>query len=275
MKVPILCYHSCNAGDSYATDDHIALASDLRTIREFGFRVVPLDWIVGAVLGERDPLRNCVGLACDDGVDLDWRDAEHPSFGWRRSFANIIRDFSAEVGPIFPPVEMTSFVIASPRVRKELEVACLGGLNWWNDTWWRTAEASGVLKIENHSFDHVHPLATKVAQHHQCKGDFALVDTWEDCEAQVAAASAYITRQSGRAPTYLAYPYGQASDYIRQCYLPQRGVALGLRAAFSIEHSYVTRGSDRWFLPRFTHGAADTSSPADLERILRESQLDA
>jgi len=149
MKVPILCYHSCNAGDSYATDDHIALASDLRTIRESGFRVVPLDWIVGAVLGERDPLRNCVGLACDDGVDLDWRDAEHPSFGWRRSFANIIRDFSAEVGPIFPPVEMTSFVIASPRVRKELEVACLGGLNWWNDTWWRTAEASGVLKIEN------------------------------------------------------------------------------------------------------------------------------
>jgi len=274
MKVPILCYHSCNAGDSYATDDHFALASDLRTIYGLGFRVVPLDWIVEALLGKRDPLEKCVGLTCDDGVDLDWIDADHPTFGRRRSFANIVRDFSAETGSISPPIEMTSFVIASAAARKELEAACLGGLDWWNDTWWRSAEASGAWKIESHSFDHVHPLASRVAQRHQRKGNFALVDTWEDCEMQVAAASDYIGRRSGRTPTYFAYPYGQASAYLRGEYLPRRGPELGLEAAFSIEHAYVTLSSDRWFLPRYTHGAADTYSPADVERILRDSSVD-
>jgi hypothetical protein len=70
VKVPILCYHSCNAGNDYATDDHSALAADLRAIYRLGFRVVPLD-----------------------GVDAD-----HPTYGPRRSFANIIRDFTDDAG---------------------------------------------------------------------------------------------------------------------------------------------------------------------------------
>jgi len=45
-----------------------------------------------------------------------------------------------------------------------------------------------------------------------------------------------------------------------------------MRAAFSIEHAYVTESSDRWFLPRFTHGAEDTSAPEDLVRILEGSR---
>ena len=81
MKVPILCYHSCHAGNDYATDDHIALAEDLRTIYRRGYRVVPLDWIVEALLGDRGPLERCVALTCDDGVDLDWVDADHPTYG--------------------------------------------------------------------------------------------------------------------------------------------------------------------------------------------------
>jgi hypothetical protein len=272
MKVPVFCYHSCNAGDGYATDDHFALASDLRTIHRLGLRVVPVDWVVEAVLGERELPPGCVALTCDDGVDLDWLDADHPTFGHRRSFANILRDFAGETGATMPPVEMTSFVIASPVTRKELEVACLAGLHWWNDDWWRAAEASGVMRIESHSFDHVHALAGRVAQRDQRKGDFALIDTYDDCEAQVAAASAYIAGRSGRAPRYFAYPYGQASAYIRTAYMPTRGVEAGLRAAFSIEHAYVTEQSDRWYLPRFTHGASDTSTPDDFERILQGSR---
>lgn len=271
MKATILCYHSCNVGTDYATDDHIALAADLRAIYRLGFRVVPLDWIVQALLGERAPLEGSVALTCDDGVDLDWFDADHPRFGRRRSFANILRDFVAEEGGRDPPVEMTSFVIASPTTRKELEVACLAGLDWWNDTWWRDAEASGVMSIESHSYDHVHPLAGRVAQRDQRKGDFTLVDTFEDCEAQVAAASACIAARSGRTPRHFAYPYGQASAYLRDVYLPERGSEIGLRAAFSIEHAHVTAESNRWFLPRFTHGASDTSTPEDLERILLRS----
>jgi peptidoglycan/xylan/chitin deacetylase (PgdA/CDA1 family) len=272
MKVPILCYHSCHAGNEYATDDHIALAEDLRTIYRLGYRVVPLDWIVEVLLGERDPLERSVALTCDDGVDLDWLDADHPTYGRRRSFANIIRDFAAEHGRTEPPVEMTSFVIASADTRKELEVSCLAGLDWWNDTWWRSADESGVMRIESHSFDHVHPQASRVAQREQRKGDFGAVDTFDDCEAQVAAASAYIRERSGRTPRYFAYPYGQASEYLRDTYLPERGPQIRLRAAFSIEHAYVTSESNRWFLPRFTHGTSDTSRPDDLERILRDSE---
>jgi peptidoglycan/xylan/chitin deacetylase (PgdA/CDA1 family) len=271
VKLPILCYHSCHAGEDYATDDHIALAEDLRAIYRLGYRVVPLDWIVEALLGERDPPARAVALTCDDGVDLDWLDADHPTYGRRRSFANIVRDFTTEHGPVEPPIEMTSFVIASPEARAELEVACLAGLDWWNDTWWRSADESGVLRIESHSFDHVHPLASRVAQRDQRKGDFGLVDTFDDCEAQVSAASACIRERSGRTPRYFAYPYGQASAYVRQTYLPERGPELGLRAAFSIDHAYVTEVSDRWFLPRFTHGAPDVSTRADLERILQDS----
>ena len=272
MQVPIFCYHSCNAGNDYATDDHVALAADLRAIYGLGYRVVPLDWIVEALLGEREPLRKVVALTCDDGVDLDWVDADHPTYGARRSFANIVRDFVAEAGPIEPAIEMSSFVIASPATRKELEAACLAGLGWWNDTWWRDADESGIVKIENHSFDHVHPLAGRVAQRDQRKGDFTLIDTFDDCEAQVAAASAYIRTQSGRTPRYFAYPYGQASEYMRSTYLPERGPQIRLRAAFSIEHAYVTEESDRWFLPRFTHGAQDTSTLDDLESILTGSE---
>ena len=271
MRVPILCYHSCHAGDSYATDDHAALACDLRAIYALGFHVVPLEWIVEALLGERAPLVRCVGLSCDDGVDLDWVDADHPTFGRRRSFANILLDFAAEMGATQSVPEMTSFVVASPVARKELEITCLAGLDWWNDTWWRSAEESGVMRIENHSFDHVHPGAGRVAQRDQRKGDFTLVDTFEDCEAQVAQASSVIESRSGRRPRHFAYPYGQASDYLRATYLPARGVEIGLRAAFSIDHAHVTEHSDRWHLPRYTHGTSDMSTPADLERVLKES----
>ncbi len=271
MRVPILCYHSCHAGDGYATDDHIALASDLRTIHARGLRVVPLDWVVEALLGEREPLQRSVALTCDDGVDLDWVDADHPTFGRRRSFANILRDFAAENGLTDRIPEMTSFVVASPVARKELEVSCLAGLDWWNDTWWRDAEESGVMRVENHSLDHVHPGAGRVAQRDQRKGDFSLVDTFEDCEAQVAQASSIIEARSGRRPRNFAYPYGQASAYMRGTYMPTRGAEIGLRAAFSIDHALVTEHSDRWYLPRYTHGTSDMSAPADLERVLTES----
>ena len=271
-KVPIICYHSYHAGEGYATDDHIALAADLRTIHRLGFRVVPLDWVVEAVLGERNALHNCVALTCDDGVDLDWHDANHPTFGWRQSFANILADFTQEVGAAQPTVEMTSFVIASPEARKELELNCLAGHHWRTDDWWRDADRSGVLHIENHSWDHVHPGATRVAQRHQRKGDFTSVDTFEDCEAQVGRAAAFIRLRTGRNPKYFAYPYGQASTYLRETYFPASAARYGIRAAFAVDQDYVTSESSRWYLPRFTHGTAGLATVEDCERILLQSQ---
>ena len=272
MKVPIICYHSSHAGDDYATDDHIAVAEDLDTIHRLGFRIVPLDWVVEAVLGGREPLDRCVALTCDDGVNLDWQDADHPSFGPRRSFANILGDFAGKVGAAQPHVQMTSFVIASPAARRELEINCLAGHRWLTDDWWRDADASQVLNIESHSWDHVHPDVGNVAQKDQRKGDFTLVDTLDECEAQVARASEFIAAKTGRRPQYFAYPYGQSSTYVRETYFPAHGARYGIRAAFSIDHAYVTGESNRWYLPRFTHGTADFATTRDFERILMQSQ---
>lgn len=272
MKVPIICYHSCHAGNDYTTDDHLAMATDLRIIDRLGFRVVPLDWVVQSALGERECLRDCVALTCDDGVDLDWHDANHPTFGWRRSFANILSDFGKEVGDAQPTLEMTAFVIASPDARKELEVSCLAGHHWWTDGWWQDADASGVLRIENHSWDHVHPGATVVAQREQRKGDFTLVNSFEDCEAQIARAAKFIEERIGRRTQYFAYPYGQSSTYLREVYFPNFGALYGVRAAFSIDHDYVTSESDRWYLPRFTHGTPELATIEDFERILMRSR---
>ena len=264
-----MCYHSHRAGVDYASDDHHALAADLRTIHRLGHRIVPLDWVVESLLGDREPLHNCVALTCDDGVCLDWRDVIHPTFGWRQSFANILKDFSTEVGDAQPTVEMTSFVIASPDARKELEVTSLGGHPWWSDDWWHEADASGWLRIENHSWDHVLPGITRVAQKDQAKGDFRLVESFDDCQAQVWQAGAFIEKRTGRRPRYFAFPYGQASPSLRQTYLPEHGAKYGLRAAFSIDHAFVTPESDRWFLPRFTHGAPDAATSHEFEAILK------
>jgi peptidoglycan/xylan/chitin deacetylase (PgdA/CDA1 family) len=164
---------------------------------------------------------------------------------------------------------MTSFVIASPAARKELEVTCLAGHPWWSDDWWCDADATGSLRIENHSWDHVHPDITRVAQKDQIKGDFRLVESFDDCEAQVRQASAFIEGRTRRRPRYFVFPYGQASPYLREPYLPEHGAKYGLRAAFSIDHAFVTEESDRWFLPRFTHGAADLTTPDEFEAILQ------
>jgi len=166
---------------------------------------------------------------------------------------------------------MTSFVIASPDARKELEATCLAGHPWWSDEWWDEADASGWLRIENHSWDHVHPGATRVAQKDQIKGDFGLVESFDDCEVQVVQAGAFIETRTRRRPRYFAFPYGQASPYLRESYLPDNGARYGIRAAFSIDHDFVTAKSDRWFLPRFTHGAEGLTTADEFEAILIRS----
>ena len=42
MRVPVLAYHSNNiSGNDYASNDHVALAEDLRMIQRSGLRIVP------------------------------------------------------------------------------------------------------------------------------------------------------------------------------------------------------------------------------------------
>lgn len=159
-------------------------------------------------------------------------------------------------------------MIASPQVRGELDDACLVGRGWMSDGWWREAAASGLVSIENHSWDHNHPAASRTCQRDQRKGAFDTIETEEECAAEVEGAARYIDEQTGRWPVLFAYPGGTASEYLREQYFPERGERHRTLAAFAADGGFVTRASSRWFVPRFVCGA-HWRDPVELERILR------
>lgn len=82
MKIPILTYHSINViENTYAQNDHLALASDLKTIDELGFRVIPLSKVVEwhqSKLPDEDVSRT-VAITLDDGSWFDYYDLGHPT----------------------------------------------------------------------------------------------------------------------------------------------------------------------------------------------------
>lgn len=255
MRVPILTYHSNNVGgNDYADNDHVALAADLRRLHAEGVRIVPLARVVDAFLGEggEEPVENAVALACDDGSWFDWHDLDHPTCGPQRSFANILRDFSAETGA---PARITSFVIVSPSARAELDRTCLVGRGWWGDDWYAAADREGIVAIESHSWDHNHATLARTAQHAQAKGTFRTIDTYADADAEIRIANDWLdanvrTPRSG----LFAYPYGETNDYLVRDYLPNRIGEHRLRAAFGTDPEPVTRRSSRWNLPRYVCG---------------------
>jgi peptidoglycan/xylan/chitin deacetylase (PgdA/CDA1 family) len=271
LRIPVLTYHSHQiAGIDYATNDLVALHADLRTIARAGFRIVPAAWIVEWLLGRRRDadVRRAVALTFDDGSDFDVRDLEHPSFGTQRAMINVLRDFQQDGDGV--PVHATSFVIASPQVRAELDAACLAGRGWMSDAWWRDAQRSGMLAIENHTWDHNHPLASRTCQREQRKGSFEWIETEAECDAEIAQAARFIAERSGTAPTLLAYPFGSPSAYLRDHYLPRQTARHGMIGAFAADGGYVTRRSSRWCIERFVFGAHWTE-PGGLERILKEA----
>ena len=68
MRAAVLTYHSHRVlGDDYATNDHVALASDLASLTKLGFEIVPLAAVVdiarGRVAGSGAP---AVAITFDD-----------------------------------------------------------------------------------------------------------------------------------------------------------------------------------------------------------------
>jgi len=270
VKIPVLTYHSINIlQNSYAGNDHMALASDLETIYESGYRVIPLsrvvDWHQG-LLGDADMSRT-VAITLDDGAWFDFYDLDHPTCGVQRSMINILRDFQ-ERRNANGAVHATSFVISSPEARSSLDKSCMIGKDWWGDQWWQEASSSGLMDIESHSWDHVHTELDQIAQRDQIKGDFSLVDNFEDSEIQFTQSSEYIASVlEGKRPSLFAYPYGQASDYAVNEYLPDYQSRHGYRAAFTTGSKPVSRSDNRWLLPRFVFGH-DWKDPQGLIEIL-------
>lgn len=253
MRVPILTYHAMNiGGNDYADNDHVALASDLATIARMGRRVVPLARVVAALLGDDVDLNGAVALSFDDGSWFDWYDIEHPTCGMQRGFAALLREANAVA---------TSFVIASPAARVELDRSCMVGRGWWGDEWWHDAIVEGRIAIESHSWDHAHDSLG-------LSGRFDSVDSYASADAEIRQAADYIdARCAPHRASLLAYPYGQRSEYLEREYLPRHAHEHRVRAAFTTEPAPVTRASNRWALPRYVCGH-HWKSPDELERLL-------
>jgi peptidoglycan/xylan/chitin deacetylase (PgdA/CDA1 family) len=270
LKIPVLTYHGVSVmQNTYAGNDHLALASDLQTIAACGFRVIPLSRVVNWRLGlvNDEDVSKAVALSFDDGSWFDFYDLDHPTCGMQRSMLNILRDFNQQNSTT---VHATSFVIASPQARASLDKSCMVGKDWWGDEWWRQATASGLMAVECHSWDHVHPNLERVAQQDQLKGDFGMVKTYADCNTQFAQAGEYMGSVLGKRPTLFAYPYGQASEYAAREYLPKHRAEHGFKAAFTTEPKAVSKSDDIWRLPRYVFGQ-DWKSPQGLKDILQRS----
>lgn len=285
MRCAVLTYHSqIFTGAGYGGNDHVRLVQDLARIHRAGHRIVPLHSVVDRLLGRgrtgavdragpdripgpgRDGASDrAVCITFDDGALLDFTDVEHPRWGRQRGFLNILRDFRREHGAdAQPALHATTFVIANPDARRSMDRRSLYGLGWMDDEWWREAEADPCLSVESHGWDHHHP---DVDPADPRRGRFDNVDDEAGCRLQVTEAGRAIEQITGRRPSLFAYPFGQASDFLRREFLPGRADEHGLDAAVSTDPGYVTTDSERWWLPRFVAGR-DWKTPEELDRLL-------
>lgn len=271
VRVPVLTYHSNNiAGNDYTGNDHVAFAADLRLLDDLGLRIVPLQRVVDRLLGRHDDdLAGCIALTCDDGTDFDYVDIDHPVDGPQRSLFNCLRDFQAVRGEdAQPDLHLTSFVIADPAARAQMDRACIAGRDWMRDTWWSEAAASGLMALENHSWDHNHPCLPSPGPHGLQRGDFLAVGNDAQAEFEIAQAQEFLQARVGRRPRLFCYPFGHISAFLHDDWLPRRGADIGLDAAFGDGATPVTIASDRWNLPRYICGW-HWKTPDDLRAILR------
>jgi len=275
MKIPVLTYHAMRIdGNDYARNDHVALKEDLLTVAALGFAVRSLsDIVTRSSNGSRapEPAEKWVGFAFDDGPDFDFYDLPHPTWGMQRSMLNILMDgMSASRPAQAPPLHATSFVIASPDARRQLDRTCMIGCDWWRDEWWSKAVLTGYLAIGSHSWDHNHPMLRPGENGALTDGTFMVIDNFDAAEYQIAQAASLLKEKAPNAGTALfAYPYGESSDYLVREYFPLHGARLGNQAAFTCEPSPVTEGCNRWRLPRYVFGR-DWKSSDELARILHE-----
>ena len=275
QRLAILTYHPIHIVDAtYQGSDLVALARDLETIERVGLPVVSLDQAIApgesAALLQANGPGAAVAITFDDGSVFDYVDHDHPTCGWQRSAATILRDASRRLSCLRHARPFAStFVIASPDARAELDRTDYFGGDYWPDSWWRAAAGDGTLGVESHSWDHNHPSLARTVQRDNVRGTFRNIETFAEAEAEIAQSVEYIARTAGVSPRFFAYPWGESNAYLAQEYLPRRGRELGLVAAFGSSPGPVTRASDRWAVPRYVCGH-DWKQPEALEALLSE-----
>jgi peptidoglycan/xylan/chitin deacetylase (PgdA/CDA1 family) len=274
MRIPILTYHASQiSGNTYATNNTLALRADIARLTQRGFAVWPLHQVITAWL--EDPARlegqRVVALTCDDGTDHDFHDLPDPAFGMQRSVMNVLADFRAAHPADQPSLNITSFVVVSPEARVLLDKSCLAGKGWWNDDWWQDAVASGLMDIANHSWDHHHDTLPGEIEPGARRGTFRTIATAGLADYEIRQAAGYLASKSPNRGTELfAYPYGEANAYLVSEYFPRHARELGIVAAFTGNAGYLTEWSNRWSVPRFIF-RRDWTSVEELDRILERA----
>lgn len=271
LQVPVLTYHAGNiTGNSYQTNDRIAFQSDLYSLHQMGFQIIPLEWLVDWVLGQRDleaTSTTYVALSCDDGLDQDFIDGDYLEYGPQTSLHSLLKDFQSDVGISNQPyAHLTSFVIADEQARQTISEHSLKGHQLLNDHWWYQANTSPLMSIENHSWDHRHP---DIYAANQAK--FTNIYSDDEAYKQIIKAKREIDRLSGGDSHLFCYPWGQTNRYLYDEYLPNQGRQAGIKAAFTCESKAVTSDSNLWLMPRFVCGS-DWHSPSQLQQLLKRSQ---
>lgn len=271
QRLLILTWHSNRVlGNQYSNNDLIAFTEDVQALDDSGWTVLPLEKGLDGLASGQLPERAVV-LTADDGAVLDFSSFEHPTYGTQTGLLVRLRELLAGGGlsSRHQPV-ISSFVIASPEARDELDQKITGGLNLLPHDWWSAANRSGLMQIENHSWDHNHALLEQTAQKDQQRGNFFVIDSEAECRQEIDQASNFIGAMSGRRPRFFAYPYGEFSLYLRDEYLPRFGPTVGLRAALSCEPEVATPDSNKWQLPRFVAGR-DWTSTEEFRSLLAEA----
>ena len=268
-RVPVLTYHGLHAPAwDYHENDHVALEADLAMLRDLGFRIVPLSVLVAHRFEQPVPGlegRKLAAISFDDGTDLDYRDFSHPDYGYLKSFNNLLLA-QPGLGWDGGVPRGTSFVIASPEARTELDKTCIAGRGQWGDEWWAEAIATGALEIANHSWDHTHPTLKQLAVDLRHQGGFASIQDFETADTEILRAEQFIREKTGRRSVPLfAYPYGEWNDFLAEKYFPSREGWFS--AAFTTEGRHLTADSSRWSLPRYVCGE-HWNSPEGLKTIL-------
>jgi hypothetical protein len=266
MQVPILTYHGNGInGTEYHNNDHVALEADLLLMHELGLKVITLsqllDWRLGTLSDEA--VNKSVVLTCDDGTWFDYYDVDHPFHGIQTSLFNILKNHQQKH---HQSVHISNFVIVSPQARKILDEKCLIGKGWWTDEWWYDAQNSGLMSIENHSWDHNHGV---LENNNVNDNTFKCINNRDACDKQFKQSQQFIHDyfKGQHHARFFAYPYGNFSDYLRHQYLPETGHDLGLQAALTTEPKHVTKQSDVWALPRYVCNN-DWKSTEELAEIL-------
>jgi peptidoglycan/xylan/chitin deacetylase (PgdA/CDA1 family) len=251
----VLAFHSQNvSGNTYETNDHVALDLSLALIASSAIPVLPALEVVDAMRDgefERLPPR-FVCLTFDDGPDYDWRVVRHPEWGPQEPMVAILERHSPRLLGIFhrKKTTATSFVIASPEARAE--IAGPEHPSYLSEDWWRTAQDSGFLYVGNHGWNHVHPAVSEMKQCPELVENFAGITSLDQAELQVRRAGEYIRAEAGPdAGKLFAYPYGQVSAFLADEYLPRQEY---IQAAFTTEGVPLTADANLWRLPRYVCG---------------------